>query len=343
MEIWRVGGHGASRQCVSHSPAVCSPADGGALGGQSAIQDFLSQFLDNDPSLVTQPVYEPALLSHLHIQRTSSPEPLHAASMFPSHQFDPEPSISHADPGTADHSLFPQLSAVGPFNFRPHQVDSLFPEILQATYSTFVDPLAPELAEPRYQPPPGPPPQSYYPQPSGLGQVYAPASSGTSPLSPTGPSYLPMWISQPSVALSEQHQETANGSGLSMVYPNSENVVGRLSDDLFGTRAYWVVPQNRPIQAQAMLFREIQMHARCAGYPGPFIKQRIYVPHTSNDRLRYVTLAELEPPILFTCINPKEDGIHLVDALPSRATCLAAHDELVLINRGPSISLRLEV
>jgi hypothetical protein len=104
-----------------------------------------------------------------------------------------------------------------------------------------------------------------------------------------------------------------------------------------------MVPQLRQQEMVAKSFREIQIHASCAGYPGPFIEQRIYVPYTKRDRLRYVTLAELEPPIIFRCINPEEDGIHLVDALQSQTRRLVAHDELVFVNRGPSISVRLEV
>jgi hypothetical protein len=90
-------------------------------------------------------------------------------------------------------------------------------------------------------------------------------------------------------------------------------------------------------------FREIQIHARCAGYPGPFIEQRISGSYAKRDRLRYVTQAELKPPIVFRCIDPEEDGIHVVDALQSQIRRLVAHDELVFVNQGPSISVRLEV
>jgi hypothetical protein len=93
--------------------------------------------------------------------------------------------------------------------------------------------LAPELGEHRYQPSPGPPPQWFYAVSSlqhalsDSGPANALASSGIYPSTPAGSSSLLTPTSQPSAVLSgEQHQEIVEESGLPMVDPNSEGLVG---------------------------------------------------------------------------------------------------------------------
>lgn len=76
---------------------------------------------------------------------------------------------------------------------------------------------------------------------------------------------------------------------------------------------------------------------------GPYIPQRVYRPHTSSDRRRYVEDVDLEPSINFEVVNPPQQGIALRDALTSRFMRLKNRDDLMFANRGPSISVRLVV
>lgn len=76
---------------------------------------------------------------------------------------------------------------------------------------------------------------------------------------------------------------------------------------------------------------------------GPFIPQKLYIPHTNADRQRYVDGIELQPPIEFWMNDPVECGIPLVDALQSRVRRLQRRNESVFQGRGPSISVRILV
>jgi hypothetical protein len=76
---------------------------------------------------------------------------------------------------------------------------------------------------------------------------------------------------------------------------------------------------------------------------GPFIPQKMYIPHTNSDRRRYVEEIDLAPPIYFWVQDPEECGIPLVEALHSRVRRLMARDEPVFEGRGPSISVRIQV
>ncbi|KZP26607.1 hypothetical protein FIBSPDRAFT_909149 [Athelia psychrophila] len=68
----------------------------------------------------------------------------------------------------------------------------------------------------------------------------------------------------------------------------------------------------------------------------------MYRPHTTSDRRRYVALAALSAPILFSCSSPSELGIPLDDALKSRTRRLVDRDAKVFEGCGPSVSIRLE-
>ncbi|KAG6813821.1 hypothetical protein H0H92_006765 [Tricholoma furcatifolium] len=71
---------------------------------------------------------------------------------------------------------------------------------------------------------------------------------------------------------------------------------------------------------------------------GPFVPQKMYMPHTNSDRRRYVEEIELQQPIYFWMESPGECGISLIDALHSRVRRLRQRDEPVFEGRGPSIS-----
>jgi hypothetical protein len=73
------------------------------------------------------------------------------------------------------------------------------------------------------------------------------------------------------------------------------------------------------------------------------VPQKRYKPHTSSDRRRYVEEVQLEPSIFFFMSKPDESGIPLRDALHGRFAKLVGRDEPMFQERGPSISVRLNV
>jgi len=76
-------------------------------------------------------------------------------------------------------------------------------------------------------------------------------------------------------------------------------------------------------------------------YDGVLVPQKTYRPHTQSDRRRYVEEVDLEQPIMFYVQNPVGCGIPLRDALNSKFMRLAGRDDLMFVNRGPSVSIRL--
>ena len=73
------------------------------------------------------------------------------------------------------------------------------------------------------------------------------------------------------------------------------------------------------------------------------VPQKRYKPHTSSDRRRYVDEVDLEPAIHFYLQKPDEAGIPLRDALHGRLARLIGRDEHMFKERGPSISVRINV
>ncbi|KAI0041056.1 hypothetical protein FA95DRAFT_1501953 [Auriscalpium vulgare] len=71
------------------------------------------------------------------------------------------------------------------------------------------------------------------------------------------------------------------------------------------------------------------------------VPQKRYKPHTSSDRRRYVDEVALEESIPFFMAKPEEQGISLADALHNRFARLDRRDEPMFIDRGPSISVRI--
>ncbi|KAG5650837.1 hypothetical protein H0H81_010867 [Sphagnurus paluster] len=92
---------------------------------------------------------------------------------------------------------------------------------------------------------------------------------------------------------------------------------------------------------QLRLFKEV-LQLPMGSYLGPFIPQKMYIPHTTNDRRRYVEEIVLQQPIYFEMQDPDEYGIPLTDALHSRVRRLRSHEEYVFEGRGPSISVRIQ-
>lgn len=79
-----------------------------------------------------------------------------------------------------------------------------------------------------------------------------------------------------------------------------------------------------------------------ASIAGPFIPQRMYTPHTTSDRRRYVEEVALQPPIYFWMHDPDECGISLVDALHSRVRRLKFRESHAFDGSSPSVSIRIE-
>jgi len=73
------------------------------------------------------------------------------------------------------------------------------------------------------------------------------------------------------------------------------------------------------------------------------VPQRRYKPNSSSDRRRYVDDVDLDPSIYFHMQKPDEEGIPLNDAMHSRSARLILRDEPIFQERGPSISVRINV
>ena len=71
--------------------------------------------------------------------------------------------------------------------------------------------------------------------------------------------------------------------------------------------------------------------------------QKRYRPLTSSDRRRYVDEVNLEPSITFFMQKPDEAGIPLEDAMHGRFARLFSRDERMFQERGPSVSVRINV
>ncbi|KAG6817538.1 hypothetical protein H0H87_007506 [Tephrocybe sp. NHM501043] len=102
------------------------------------------------------------------------------------------------------------------------------------------------------------------------------------------------------------------------------------------------VPNLDGHREQLRLFKEA-LQLPLSFNAGPFIPQKMYMPHTNSDRRRYVEEIDLQRPIYFWMEAPDECGIPLVDALHSRVRRLRQRDEPVFEGRGPSISVRIQV
>jgi len=73
------------------------------------------------------------------------------------------------------------------------------------------------------------------------------------------------------------------------------------------------------------------------------VPQKRYKPLTSSDRRRYVDEVNFEPSITFFMQKPDEAGIPLKDAMTGRFARLVSRDERMFQERGPSVSVRVNV
>jgi hypothetical protein len=80
-------------------------------------------------------------------------------------------------------------------------------------------------------------------------------------------------------------------------------------------------------------------------FPGAdlLIPQTIYRPSTQSDIRRYVHEVTLDDPIMFYMQDPEGCGINCRDAVNSKFSRLVGRDELMFQNRGPSVSVRINV
>lgn len=95
---------------------------------------------------------------------------------------------------------------------------------------------------------------------------------------------------------------------------------------------------------QMQAWKEIPWTSPIAqGHPRVFVPQKMYRPHTTADRRRYVEGQQLMAPVVFEMKHPDQYGVSLVDALSQRMKHLQDKDELMFANCGPSASIRIEV
>lgn len=102
---------------------------------------------------------------------------------------------------------------------------------------------------------------------------------------------------------------------------------------------------NASQQRQQQLWKDIIMHPRNAGgtFTGPLVKQRMYRPHTNADKKRYVEDVQLSEPIVFEVHSQEQWGMLLTEAMQPRSSRLVGAEEAVFVDRGPSVSIRIEV
>ncbi|GBE86470.1 hypothetical protein SCP_0903490 [Sparassis crispa] len=245
-----------------------------------------------------------------------SPQPVPLDSLL----FDPEPTNqSYGDGFNLQPSSIATYTATDgslemgpPTNPSTRQVPQIFVDI------SALDPTPP-LAFPQghiYSPVEYTPTSSGYAGYSTLGQS-SPSSGGSLP--PTTPAMSPLAGGHTFVNHSPSSPTSpfVNSSDLQML-PNFCYGV----DD---------APQTVP-----------DIAARYASsHDGPLVPQRTYRPHTQSDRRRYVEEVKLEEPIMFFTTDPAVCGIPLCDALTSKFMRLVGRDDLMFVNRGPSVSIRL--
>lgn len=97
-----------------------------------------------------------------------------------------------------------------------------------------------------------------------------------------------------------------------------------------------------PTTPQAPLTTVLEVAARFPGYDN-IVPQKVYRPNTQSDRRRYVEEVHLEAPIMFLMQQPDGLGISCKDAMTSRFSRLVGRDDAMFENRGPSVSIRLNV
>ena len=80
-------------------------------------------------------------------------------------------------------------------------------------------------------------------------------------------------------------------------------------------------------------------------FPGSeyLVPQRVYRPNTQSDIRRYVQEVQLEEPIFFFMQHPDGLGISCKDAINSKFSRLVSRDDSMFQNRGPSVSIRINV
>jgi hypothetical protein len=193
------------------------------------------------------------------------------------------------------------------------------------------------------------PPHVYYPNPPNI--TYAYSSGSSSPNSHSSgsnsnqmPTASPSVYHGPAVSFSHHIQYTGE---LSPSSPAGDGGSLQLTPSPVMHDACQLPPSQLAVQRplyshhqQLTMFRDLP---RTDIYEGLFIPQQMYKPHTNSDRRRYVEEVGLEEPIRFFCENPEECGISLDDALRSRVKRLRQKEEPVFEDRGPSVSIRLEV
>ena len=101
----------------------------------------------------------------------------------------------------------------------------------------------------------------------------------------------------------------------------------QLQADVTGTGAFLVTPPSGPTSGQ---------HDWAIDYvvrdTGPVIRQTIWAPKKSSDRLRYVDYDQLLPPIFFIHKNGRDLGLPLTGAARGNCMCLRGAEEAVPVD-----------
>ena len=102
-------------------------------------------------------------------------------------------------------------------------------------------------------------------------------------------------------------------------------------------------PSSNPHHVVAESWHLVCSDAVIANGPRNFVPQTIYQPRSTGDRERYVSHAQLHPPIIFIEQNSPEWGVPISRLLSKQLASLVAGHELAFASCGPSIGIRLQV
>jgi hypothetical protein len=111
-----------------------------------------------------------------------------------------------------------------------------------------------------------------------------------------------------------------------------------LQADVAGTAAFLATPPLGPTSGQHGWVIDYAVIVR-----GPVIRQKIWEPKKSSDRLRWVDHDQLHPPIFFVHKNGKKLGLPLRDAAGGNCMCLRGAEETAPVGLSAHAQIRINV
>jgi hypothetical protein len=105
-----------------------------------------------------------------------------------------------------------------------------------------------------------------------------------------------------------------------------------------GTGAFLAAPPPGPTSSQHGWVIDYAVRDR-----GPVIRQKIWAPKKSSDKLRWVDHEQLHPPIFFIHKNGRDLGLPLRDAAGGNCMCLQGAEEAAPVGSSAHAQIRINV